>query len=170
MRIGSDQFRLNNATDPDSVAMVLWLMAHGSLLKNHPSGLFLNVRVLRKDRCHIQSWGMRKKNRRQYISVIYRCGHITYLDYVGPFFETFFKYRFPAVRVVADGEEVCNEPALVFVGNIFGSARLGAVSGIVSMVHHRGAAGPTMVCFLMRIVLFTLILASQNTASIVDSK
>ncbi|MCH8804611.1 MAG: diacylglycerol kinase family lipid kinase [Planctomycetes bacterium] len=47
-----------------------------------------------------------------------RNGHITYLDYIGPFFETFFKYRFPAVRVVADGEEVCNEPALVFVGNI----------------------------------------------------
>lgn len=47
-----------------------------------------------------------------------RRGHISYLDYFWPLWRTFWDYRFPAIRVIADGEELCNEPALVFVGNI----------------------------------------------------
>lgn len=47
-----------------------------------------------------------------------RQGHITHLDYFWPLWRTFWQYRFPPIRVLADGREVCNEPALVFVGNI----------------------------------------------------
>lgn len=46
-----------------------------------------------------------------------RRGHITHLDYFWPLWRTFWEYRFPSIRVVADGRTVCNEPALVFVGN-----------------------------------------------------
>lgn len=47
-----------------------------------------------------------------------RRGHITYLDYFWPIWRTFWQYRFPAIRVTADGELLCDEPALAFVGNI----------------------------------------------------
>ncbi|MBU0640795.1 MAG: diacylglycerol kinase family lipid kinase [Planctomycetes bacterium] len=47
-----------------------------------------------------------------------RRGHITHFDYFWPVWRTLCKYRFPPIRVLADGEEVCNEPALVFAGNI----------------------------------------------------
>lgn len=47
-----------------------------------------------------------------------RRGHITHLDYFWPLWRTFWRYRFPTIRVVADGREVCNQPALVFIGNI----------------------------------------------------
>jgi diacylglycerol kinase family enzyme len=47
-----------------------------------------------------------------------RRGHITHFDYAWPIWQTFCRYQFPRVRVIADGEEVCNESALAFVGNI----------------------------------------------------
>ena len=47
-----------------------------------------------------------------------RRGHITHLDYFWPLWRTFWEYKFPPIRVIADGEEISNEPALVFVGNI----------------------------------------------------
>lgn len=47
-----------------------------------------------------------------------RRGHITHFDYFWPLWRTFWQYRFPRIRVVADGREMCDEPALVFVGNI----------------------------------------------------
>lgn len=48
----------------------------------------------------------------------FRTGHITHNDYIWPLCRTFCEYRFPHFRVEADGECVCDEPALVFVGNI----------------------------------------------------
>lgn len=47
-----------------------------------------------------------------------RRGHISYFDYFWPLWRTFWQYRFPSVRVIADGQMICDEPALVFVGNI----------------------------------------------------
>lgn len=47
-----------------------------------------------------------------------RRGNITHFNYIWPIWRTLWRYPFPAIRVMADGEEVCNEPALVFVGNI----------------------------------------------------
>jgi len=47
-----------------------------------------------------------------------RTGHITHNDYIWPLCRTFGEYRFPHFHVEADGECVCDEPALVFVGNI----------------------------------------------------
>ncbi|MDD4889594.1 MAG: diacylglycerol kinase family lipid kinase [Phycisphaerae bacterium] len=47
-----------------------------------------------------------------------RDGNITYADYVAPIVQTLFRYGFPPIRVEADGEILCEEPALVFVGNI----------------------------------------------------
>ena len=47
-----------------------------------------------------------------------RQGHISHLSYFWPIWRTFWEYRFPALHVVADGELVCDAPALVFVGNM----------------------------------------------------
>lgn len=47
-----------------------------------------------------------------------RTGNISYADYVSPIVRTLFTYDFPVVRVEADSQRVCEEPALVFVGNI----------------------------------------------------
>jgi diacylglycerol kinase family enzyme len=47
-----------------------------------------------------------------------RTGHITHYDYIWPLCRTFGEYHFPHFHVEADGECVCDEPALVFVGNI----------------------------------------------------
>jgi YegS/Rv2252/BmrU family lipid kinase len=47
-----------------------------------------------------------------------RQGHISHLSYFWPIWRTFWEYRFPALRVVADGELICDGPALTFVGNI----------------------------------------------------
>jgi len=47
-----------------------------------------------------------------------RSGHIGHSDYLWPICRTFWEYRFSPVRVEADGEVVCDEPALVFVSNI----------------------------------------------------
>ena len=58
----------------------------------------------------------------------------------------------------------------VLAGNILALMGLLSLIGVLSsgaMADRWGAARPTMLCFLMRIVLFSLILASQNTATIV---
>ena len=47
-----------------------------------------------------------------------RQGHISHLSYFWPIWRTFWEYRFPALRVEADGELLCDGPALVFVGNM----------------------------------------------------
>lgn len=47
-----------------------------------------------------------------------RKGHITYLSYFWPLWRTFWQYRFPPMRVRADGEEIFDGRGLVFVGNI----------------------------------------------------
>jgi len=47
-----------------------------------------------------------------------RSGNISYADYVGPVVSTFLHYDYPALRVEADGELICEQPALAFIGNI----------------------------------------------------
>jgi diacylglycerol kinase (ATP) len=47
-----------------------------------------------------------------------RAGHIDYFDYVWPIWRTFWSYKFDAIRVQVDGEEVFDDRGLVFVGNI----------------------------------------------------
>ena len=47
-----------------------------------------------------------------------RAGHIDYFDYVWPLWRTFWSYRFDAMKVEVDGEEVFDGRGLVFVGNI----------------------------------------------------
>lgn len=47
-----------------------------------------------------------------------RQGHISYLDYFWPIWQSFWNYKFPAMRVKIDGEEVFEGRGLVFAGNI----------------------------------------------------
>ena len=47
-----------------------------------------------------------------------RGGHICYLDYFWPIWRSFWSYKFPAMKVEVDGEEVFNGRGLVFAGNI----------------------------------------------------
>jgi diacylglycerol kinase family enzyme len=47
-----------------------------------------------------------------------REGHIDYLDYVNPLWQTFWNYRFHSMCVEVDGETVFDGPGLIFVGNI----------------------------------------------------
>ncbi len=47
-----------------------------------------------------------------------RHGHIDYFDYFWPIWRTFWGYRFEAMRVEVDGEEIFDGRGLVFVGNI----------------------------------------------------
>jgi YegS/Rv2252/BmrU family lipid kinase len=47
-----------------------------------------------------------------------RSGHIDHFDYFWPIWRTFWNYRFEAMRVAIDGEEVFDGNGLVFVGNI----------------------------------------------------
>ena len=47
-----------------------------------------------------------------------RRGHISYLDYFWPLWRTFWEYRFPPIRVRADGAEVFAGRGLPFVANI----------------------------------------------------
>jgi YegS/Rv2252/BmrU family lipid kinase len=47
-----------------------------------------------------------------------RKGHIDYSDYVWPIWRTFWNYKFDAMRVEVDGEEIFDGRGLVFVGNI----------------------------------------------------
>lgn len=47
-----------------------------------------------------------------------RAGHIDYSDYFWPIWRTFWDYKFDAMKVEVDGEEVFHGRGLVFVGNI----------------------------------------------------
>ncbi|MCK4752464.1 MAG: YegS/Rv2252/BmrU family lipid kinase [Planctomycetes bacterium] len=47
-----------------------------------------------------------------------RSGHIDHLDYFWPIWRTFWDYKFDAMKVEVDGEEIFNGRGLVFVGNI----------------------------------------------------
>jgi YegS/Rv2252/BmrU family lipid kinase len=47
-----------------------------------------------------------------------RKGHIHHLDYFWPIWRTFWDYKFPPIKIEADGKELYNGPAMVFVGNI----------------------------------------------------
>ena len=47
-----------------------------------------------------------------------RKGHIDYFDYLEPIWRTFWNYKFDAMRVEVDGEEIFDGHGLVFVGNI----------------------------------------------------
>ena len=47
-----------------------------------------------------------------------RAGHICYLDYFWPIWRSFWSYKFPAMKIEIDGEEVFEGPCLVFAGNI----------------------------------------------------
>ena len=47
-----------------------------------------------------------------------RKGHIDYSDYVWPIWRAFWSYKFGAMKVEVDGEEIFDGPGLVFVGNI----------------------------------------------------
>jgi YegS/Rv2252/BmrU family lipid kinase len=44
--------------------------------------------------------------------------HIDYLDYISPIWRTFWTYKFGAMKVGVDGEEIFDGRGLVFVGNI----------------------------------------------------
>ena len=46
-----------------------------------------------------------------------RAGHIDYFDYFWPIWRTFWNYRFDAMKVTLDGEEIFEGPGLIFVGN-----------------------------------------------------
>jgi len=47
-----------------------------------------------------------------------RKGHINHFDYFWPIWRTFWSYRFKAMKVEVDGEQVFEGRGLVFVGNI----------------------------------------------------
>ncbi|NQU75566.1 MAG: NAD(+)/NADH kinase [Planctomycetes bacterium] len=47
-----------------------------------------------------------------------RTGHISHLSYFWPIWRTFWEHDFPRLRIVADGQEIFNDPGLAFVGNI----------------------------------------------------
>ncbi len=47
-----------------------------------------------------------------------RAGHIDHSDYFWPIWRTFWSYKFDAMKVEVDGEEIFDGPGLVFVGNI----------------------------------------------------
>jgi len=47
-----------------------------------------------------------------------RRGHIDYSDYFWPIWRTFWSYKFEAMKVQVDGEEIFDGRGLVFVGNI----------------------------------------------------
>lgn len=47
-----------------------------------------------------------------------RCGHISHASYYLPLFRTFASHRYSTMRVEADGALLCDEPALVFLGNL----------------------------------------------------
>ncbi len=47
-----------------------------------------------------------------------RAGHIDHSDYFWPIWRTFWNYKFDAMKVEVDGEEIFDGPGLVFVGNI----------------------------------------------------
>ena len=47
-----------------------------------------------------------------------RKGHIDYFDYFWPLWRTFWDYKFNAMKVTVDGQEIFQGRGLVFVGNI----------------------------------------------------
>lgn len=47
-----------------------------------------------------------------------RTGHISHLSYFWPIFRTFCEHDFPRMRVIADGEEIFDDYAMAFIGNI----------------------------------------------------
>jgi YegS/Rv2252/BmrU family lipid kinase len=47
-----------------------------------------------------------------------RKGHISTFNYVWPTIKTFLSYRYKPIEVLVDGQKVCNEKALAFIGNI----------------------------------------------------
>lgn len=47
-----------------------------------------------------------------------RTGRLSHWSYFWPIWRTFWEFRFPRLRVVADGREVFNDYGMVFVGNI----------------------------------------------------
>ena len=47
-----------------------------------------------------------------------RRGHIDYFDYFWPLWRTFWDYKFNAMKVTVDGQEIFQGRGLVFVGNI----------------------------------------------------
>ena len=47
-----------------------------------------------------------------------RTGHISHLSYFWPIFRTFWEHDFPRMRVIADGEEIFDDYAMAFIGNI----------------------------------------------------
>jgi diacylglycerol kinase (ATP) len=47
-----------------------------------------------------------------------RTGHITYVTYFWPLWRTFWGYRFPVIRVTADGQELFEGRGIAFIGNI----------------------------------------------------
>ena len=47
-----------------------------------------------------------------------RAGHISHLSYFWPIWRTFWEHNFPRMRIIADGEEIFDDFAMVFVGNI----------------------------------------------------
>lgn len=47
-----------------------------------------------------------------------RTGHISHLSYFWPIWRTFWEHRFPRMRVVADGQEIFDDRAMIFIGNI----------------------------------------------------
>lgn len=65
-----------------------------------------------------------------------RRGHITYLDYLGPILRTFWSYRYPTLRVEADGREVFSGRGFALIGNI---ARYSA--GLRILTHAKGGDG-----------------------------
>ncbi|MBN2065116.1 MAG: NAD(+)/NADH kinase [Sedimentisphaerales bacterium] len=47
-----------------------------------------------------------------------RSGHITPLDYLWPLARTFWSYKFVSLHIIADGKDICDQPALAYVSNI----------------------------------------------------
>jgi len=47
-----------------------------------------------------------------------RAGHISHLSYFWPIWRTFWEHDFPRMRIIAEGEEIFDDFALAFIGNI----------------------------------------------------
>ncbi len=59
----------------------------------------------------------------------HRKGNIRYFDYVGPIWHTFWRHKFPRMKVEADGREIFNDRGMIFIGNI---SRYGGGFGILN--------------------------------------
>jgi diacylglycerol kinase family enzyme len=47
-----------------------------------------------------------------------RQGHITHMDYTGPIWHTFWRHRFPRIRVTADGDVISDTRGFVLISNV----------------------------------------------------